>query len=151
MAARTGTHEGNIKERADGHAPPFMKGAAMRKATFIGKYHGHGYDAHMVYLVYSYRGHEYTVGENLAQGNEPLAWQHRDEQDRIDRLIEQEEREKNAKPKPWRYEDTAQYAIHQLLNFLDGEPSDFDQPVTFSPRLKPGDSSHPDDGRGSGL
>ena len=43
----------------------------MRKATFVGKYHGHGYDAHMVYLVYSYRGHEYTVEENLLQGNNP--------------------------------------------------------------------------------
>ena len=39
----------------------------MRKATFVGKYYGRGYDAHMVYLVYSYRGHEYTVYENLAQ------------------------------------------------------------------------------------
>lgn len=39
----------------------------MRKATFIRKYYGHGYDAHMVYLVYSYRGHEYTVYENLAK------------------------------------------------------------------------------------
>lgn len=81
----------------------------------------------MVYLDYMYRGHEYTVYENLAQGNEPLAWQHRDEQSRIDQLIEQKEREKNAKPKPSRYENTAQYAIDQLYNFLDGEPSDFDQ------------------------
>lgn len=45
----------------------------MRKATFIRKYYGRGYDAHMVYLDYMYRGHEYTVEENLAQGNEPLA------------------------------------------------------------------------------
>lgn len=98
----------------------------MRKATFVGKYYGRGYDAHMVYLVYSYRGHEYTVYENLAQGNRPLAWQHRDEQSRIDQLIEQEEKEKNAQLKPCRYEDTAQYALDQLYNFLDGKPSDFD-------------------------
>lgn len=52
--------------------------------------------------------------------------QHRDEQSRIDQLIEQEEKEKNTKPKPCRYEDTAQYAFDQLYNFLDGEPSDFD-------------------------
>lgn len=51
----------------------------MRKATFVRKYYGHGYDAHMVYLDYMYRGHEYTVEENLLQGNRPLAWQHRDE------------------------------------------------------------------------
>lgn len=103
-----------------------MKGATMRKATFVGKYHGHRYDAHMVYLVYSYRGHEYTVEENLLQGNRPLAWQHRDEQSQIDQLIEQEEREKNAKPKPCRYEDAAQYAFDQFYDFLDGKPSDFD-------------------------
>lgn len=35
----------------------------MRKATFVRKFYGRGYDAHMVYLVYSYRGHEYTVYE----------------------------------------------------------------------------------------
>ena len=99
----------------------------MRKATFVRKYYGHGYDAHMVYLDYMYRDHEYTVEENLLQGNRPLAWQHRDEQSRIDRLIEQEEREKNAKPKPCRYEDTAQYAFDQFYKFLNGEPSDFDQ------------------------
>lgn len=83
----------------------------MRKATFIRKYYGH----------------EYTVYENLAQGNEPLAWQHRNEQGQIDQLIEQEEKEKNAKPKPSRYEDTAQYAFDQFLNYVNGEPSDFDQ------------------------
>lgn len=70
----------------------------MRKATFVRKYYGRGYDAHMVYLVYSYRGHEYTVYENLVQGNEPLSWQRRNEQDIIDRLVEQEGRGKNARP-----------------------------------------------------
>lgn len=30
------------------------------KATFLRKYYGHGYNAGMVYLDYSYRGHEYT-------------------------------------------------------------------------------------------
>lgn len=89
----------------------------MRKATFVRKYYGRGYDAHMVYLVYSYRGHEYTVYENLAQGNEPLSWQHRNEQDIIDRLVEQKDKEKNARP--CRYEDTAQYAVGQFLDFLD--------------------------------
>ena len=38
----------------------------MRKATFVGKYHGRGYDSHMLYLIYSYRDHEYEVYENLA-------------------------------------------------------------------------------------
>ena len=98
----------------------------MRKATFVRKYYGQGYDAHMVYLDYEYRGHEYTVCENRAKGNAPLSWQHRSEQARIDQLIEQEERDKNAKLEPCRYEDTAQYALDQLYNFFDGEPSVFD-------------------------
>lgn len=37
---------------------------AHYKATFVRKYYGHGYDAHMVYLDYTYRGHEYTVEES---------------------------------------------------------------------------------------
>lgn len=94
-------------------------------ALFVRKYYGHGYDAHMVF-DYSYRGHEYTVCENRAKGNAPLSWQHRSEQARIDQLIEWEERDKNAAPKPYRYEDTAQYAIDQLFLYFDGEPSDFD-------------------------
>lgn len=98
----------------------------MKKATFVRKYYGIGYDAHMVYLDYEYRGHEYTVCENRAKGNAPLAWQHRSEQARIDQLIEQEERDKNAKSEPCRYEDTAQYSLDQLYNFFDGEPSVFD-------------------------
>lgn len=98
----------------------------MKKATFVGKYYGHGYDAHMVYLVYSYRGYEYTIYESLAQGNEPLSWQHRNEQSQIDQLIEQKEQEKNAQPKPRRYEDTAQYAFDQFLNYVDGKPSIYD-------------------------
>lgn len=95
-------------------------------ALFVRKYYGHGYDAHMVYLDYSYRGHEYTVIENRAKGNAPLSWQHRSEQARIDRLIDQEERDKNAEHKPCRYEDTADYVFEQFSRFLDGEPSDFD-------------------------
>ena len=99
----------------------------MKKAKFVRKYYGQGYDAHMVYLDYEYRGHEYTVCENRAKGNAPLSWQHRSEQARIDQLIEQEERDKNEKQEPCRYEDTADYVFEQFSRFLDGEPSDFDQ------------------------
>ena len=58
------------------------------KATFKYKYYGQGFDRDFVYMVYEYRGKEYTVYENKAKGNEPLAWQHRNEQARIDREIE---------------------------------------------------------------
>ena len=58
------------------------------KAKFIDKWYGTGYDRNMVYLEYEYRGERYTVTENMAKGNEPLAWQHKSEQARIDRIID---------------------------------------------------------------
>ena len=67
----------------------------MNKATFIRKYYGKGFERDFVFMVYGYRGHEYTVYENRAKGNEPLSWQHKSEQARIDRLIEDWE----SKPK----------------------------------------------------
>ena len=60
----------------------------MKKAKFIGKYRGSGFDRDIVYLEYEYRGKTYTVYENLAKGNEPLYWQHKSAQDAIDHDIE---------------------------------------------------------------
>lgn len=65
------------------------------KARYIGKYNGTGYNRHMIYLEYEYRGYTYTVYENTAKGNEPLSWQHKAEQARIDNLIKAKEQEKN--------------------------------------------------------
>lgn len=61
----------------------------MAKAKFIGKYHGTGYERDFVYLEYEYRGKTYTVYENRAKGNEPLAQQHKSEQALIDRQLDQ--------------------------------------------------------------
>ena len=94
----------------------------MKKAKFIRKYYGKGYDRCFLYMDYEYRGHEYTVYENLAKGNEPLSWQHRSEQARIDRLIELE----NKPKKPYRYEDTAEYAFNEFWKWIEGESSIFD-------------------------
>lgn len=58
------------------------------KAKYIGKYYGKGFDRDNIYLDYEYRGMTYTIVENRAKGNEPLAWQHRAEQDRIDRILD---------------------------------------------------------------
>lgn len=58
------------------------------KAKFIGKYYGTGYDRNNVYLEYEYRGMTYTVMENRAKGNEPLSWQHKSEQARIDTILD---------------------------------------------------------------
>lgn len=96
----------------------------MNKAKFIRKYYGRGYDRDSVYLVYEYRGHEYTVYENMAKGNVPLAWQHRDEQANIDNLIEEQSRPK----KPYRYEDSAQYALDLFFEAMaTGDDSVFDK------------------------
>lgn len=60
------------------------------EAKYLGKYYGTGYDRDSVYLEYEYKGHRYEVHENKSKGNEPLSWQHRMEQARIDRLIDME-------------------------------------------------------------
>jgi len=70
----------------------------MKKATFIRKYAGGKYEPHMIYMDYEYRGHEYTVYENRAKGNEPLAWQHKNHQASIDRDIELESKPATGKP-----------------------------------------------------
>ncbi len=58
------------------------------KAKFVRKYYGTGFDRNMVYMDYEYRGQVYTVFENRSKGSEPLAWQHRNEQNRIDAILD---------------------------------------------------------------
>ena len=64
----------------------------MKKAKFIGKWLGSGFDRDSVYLEYEYRGRTYTVYKNLSKGNEPVSRQHRNAQNAIDRYIETEEK-----------------------------------------------------------
>ena len=69
------------------------------KAKFIRKYYGTGYERQFVFMDYEYRGREYTVYENRAKGNEPLAWQHRNAQAIIDKELDQESKAKqDGKP-----------------------------------------------------
>ena len=58
------------------------------KAKYLGKYYGSGYNKNFVYLEYEYRGMTYTVYQNRAKGNEPIAWQHKTEQARIDSILD---------------------------------------------------------------
>lgn len=88
------------------------------KAKFIRKYYGSGHERNFVFMDYEYRGREYTVYINTAKGNEPLSWQHKSEQARIDRLIELEEIESKQAQKPYRYEDTVEYALDLFLNMV---------------------------------
>lgn len=73
----------------------------MYKAKYIGK----SYDRNYVYLEYEYRGRTYEVYEHRTKGNEPLRWQHANNQARIDKEIELEEKIKNnpskAEPTNW--------------------------------------------------
>lgn len=66
-----------------------------KKAKFICRYYGRGYEKDYVFLEYEYRGHTYTVYENRARGNEPLSWQHKSWQARIDEIIRQQNLPKN--------------------------------------------------------
>ena len=67
------------------------------KAKYVGKSYGTGFDRDFVYLEYEYRGYRYEVYENRAKGNEPLSWQHKGEQARIDKIIEMKEMDKKRK------------------------------------------------------
>lgn len=81
--------------------------ADMQKAKYIGKRIDTSFGQCLIHLEYEYRGHRYEVTENRNKGNIPLSWQHKNEQGRIDTLIETESKPK----KPFRYEDTADYAL----------------------------------------
>ena len=98
----------------------------MRKAKFLRKYYGSGYDRAFVYWDYEYHGHEYTVELNRAKGSEPLAWQHRNAQDRIDSMIEYEERHKEAEKNGYKFED-AQAALDAFLDYIEGDEHAFDK------------------------
>lgn len=63
------------------------------KAKYIGKTVDTSFGQYIVNLEYEYRGHRYTVYENRRKGSEPLAWQHANEQGRIDAMIETEEKQ----------------------------------------------------------
>ena len=85
------------------------------KAKYIGKYRGTGYNRHMIYLEYEYRGYIYTVYENTAKGNEPLSWQHKAEQARIDKIIKEEEKQKQYTKEEI---EKAQKELENAINLL---------------------------------
>ena len=83
------------------------------KARFTGKvYDRNGYAVH---LFYEYRGHEYMITDERSGYSEPLYVKHKNEQDRIDKEIEDEQRPK----KEYRYEDTAEYGFNLFWNYVE--------------------------------
>lgn len=105
----------------------------MKKATFKGKTYDR-YNQKWI-LTYEYKGHEYDVIDGGWKGGEqPLYIQHRDEQQRIDREIEERN---NQKPeKPYRYEDTAEYGFKLFWDYVEGDrelPSRYWEPGCEEP------------------
>ena len=97
----------------------------MSNATYKGKSYGRGCDRGTTYLFYEYREHEYTVEDRHwipAASDMTLAMQHRREQAKIDRLIE----EMDKPQKPYRYEDTADCALQKYFDYVEGDEHAFD-------------------------
>lgn len=86
------------------------------KARFINKYHGRGYDRDFIFLEYEYRGQKYEVYINTAKGNEPLSWQHKNAQARIDKMIELEHKTASAPKEPFDI-DTEMDEIFKMLGW----------------------------------
>lgn len=72
-----------------GHAEALRGSATVYKARYEGKFTDKRptRGAHPVHLFYMYRGYEYMVTD-MHNGIDDLASQHRTEQNRIDRLID---------------------------------------------------------------
>lgn len=78
----------------------------MARATYKGKSY-HRFD-NGVDLFYEYRGHEYMITDNGWYGDhEPLWVKHKNEQARINEIIEWEQKPK----KEYKYEDSAEYGF----------------------------------------
>lgn len=78
----------------------------MSKAKWIRTDYGKGYNAGWIYRTYEYRGHTYTTYENHKRGNamgEEVWRQHKEEQKRIDDLIDS----KQSEPK-WETKEEAE-------------------------------------------
>lgn len=86
----------------------------MAKAEFIGKCRDRFGPA--VYLMYRYRGHEYMICDEHNGYSEPMWVKHKNEQDRIDKIIEEESKPK----KEFRIEDTAQYGFDLFWEYVNG-------------------------------
>ena len=85
----------------------------MKKATFKEKWYDKQNKCFV--LVYKYRGHEYSVCDYGWRGGEPLNWQHKNEQGRIDAEIDNE----GTCEKPYRYEDTADYGFRLFWEMVE--------------------------------
>lgn len=86
-----------------------------RKATYKGRVlDRNGYAVH---LFYEYRGREYMVTDEHNGYSEPMWVKHKNEQDRIDREIEEAK-----KPiAEWKYEGSAQEGFDLFWEYVERE------------------------------
>lgn len=83
------------------------------KAKYKGKVRDkNGYAVH---LFYEYRGYEYMITDEHNGYSQTMATKHREEQERIDRLIE----EKSKPKEECRYEDTAEYGFNLFWDYIE--------------------------------
>lgn len=92
----------------------------MEKAKYKGVIKKNRFDRHAwehTELVYEYRGHEYIVTkDNNGCMGEPMWMQHKNEQERIDKMIEQQN-----KPIPeWKYEGSADEGFDTFWDYVEG-------------------------------
>ena len=66
-----------------------------------------------VYLFYEYRGYEYMITDRRNGYSQTMAEQHREEQEEIDRIIE--EKEKPIEP----YDDSTEKALEWFFNYFE--------------------------------
>ena len=85
----------------------------MAKAKYIGRVRDR--NGYAVHLFYEYRGHEYMITDEHNGYSEPMAAKHYYEQQRIDKLIENESKPK----KEIRYEDTAEHGFDIFWDFVN--------------------------------
>ena len=85
----------------------------MNKAVYKGKVRDR--NGYAVHLFYEYRGHEYMITDEHNGYSEPMWVKHRNEQERIDREIEDAE-----KPiKEWQYEGSAQEGFDIFWEYVN--------------------------------
>ena len=85
----------------------------MSKAIFKGKVRDR--NGYAVHLFYEYRGHEYMVTDEHNGYSEPMWVKHKNEQERIDREIEE-----SKKPiAEWKYEGSAQEGFDLFWNYIE--------------------------------
>lgn len=83
------------------------------KAKYIGRY-ADKYDRDSVDLEYEYRGETYYVHIHNTKGNEPLVWQHRNEQARIDKELELKEKIKESYERVETVEEGLEYFFNMI-------------------------------------